>query len=153
MGADIAYDLTGRSYDEALGELREAVGGEVDVVIDASGHGTWDGGNSVNLGLELLRWAGRYVVYGLPTRDVEVNARLIGLKGITFKGIDTPPHEVMPLLTLGERWTADGSLRLEELITHRVPLERVSEGLALCRDRPGEVLKVMVDLGEETKSC
>lgn len=146
LGCDVAYDLTGKSYAEALSELRDAVGGEVDLVIDASGKGGWEGGNSVNLALELLRWAGRYVVYGLPTRDVEVNARLIGMKGITFKGIDTPPHEVNRLLALGERWVAGGRLRLEELVTHRLPLERVAEGLALCRDRPQEVLKVMVEV-------
>jgi len=86
------------------------------------------------------------VVYGLPTRDVEVNARLIGMKGITFKGIDTPPQEVNRLLLLGERWVAEGRLRLEGLVTHRVPLDRVEDGILLCRDRPGEVLKVMVDL-------
>lgn len=146
MGCDVAYDLTGKSYDLALAELRDAVRGEVDLVIDAAGRGKWQGGNSVNLGLELLRWGGRYVVYGLPTRDVEVNARLIGVKGITFKGIDTPPHEVNPLLALGDRWVAEGRLPLDELVTHRVPLDRVEEGLALCRDRPAEVLKVMVDV-------
>ena len=145
-GADVAYDLSGKSYTHALGDLRDAVGGEADLVIDASGKGIWEGGNSINLGLELLRWAGRYVVYGLPTRDLEVNARLIGMKGITFKGIDTPPHEVASLLSLGERWVAAGRLPIHELVTHRVPLERVAEGLALCRDRPGEVLKVMVDV-------
>ncbi|HEX7118115.1 MAG TPA: zinc-binding dehydrogenase [Longimicrobiales bacterium] len=145
LGCDVAYDLSGKRYDEALADLRDAVGGEVDLVIDASGRGAWEGGNSVNLGLELLRWAGRYIVYGLPTRDVPVNARMIGMKGITFKGIDTPPHEVKPLLALGERWVAEGRLALESLVTHRVPLARVAEGLALCRDRPAEVLKVMVE--------
>ncbi len=49
-------------------------------------------------------------------------------------------------MQLGERWVAEGRLRLEELVTHRVPLERLEDGLELCRSRPGEVLKVMVDL-------
>lgn len=146
LGVDATYDLTGRSWDEALEGLREAAGGEVDVVIDATGAGRWDGGNTVNLALELLRWAGRYIVYALPTRDLEVNARLIGMKGINFKGIDTPPHEVERLLAEGERWVAGGRLELETYITHRVPLDRVEDGLALCRDRPDEVLKVMVDV-------
>jgi 2-desacetyl-2-hydroxyethyl bacteriochlorophyllide A dehydrogenase len=144
FGVDVTCDLTGKSYDEALQELRDGIG-EVDLVIDATGSGRWEGGNSINLGLELLRWAGRFVVYGLPTWDVEVNARMIGMKGIRFQGIDTPPHEVGRLLALGERWVAEGRLELESLITHRVPLERVEEGMTLCRDNPGEVLKVMVD--------
>lgn len=146
LGADTGYDLTGKSYVEALGELRDALGGDADLVIDATGRGRWEGGNSVNLGLDLLRWAGRYLVCALPTRDLELNARLIGMKGISFQGIDTPPHEVGALMRLGERWVAEGKLRLEELITHRVPLERVEDGLKLCRDRPDQVLKIMVDL-------
>lgn len=146
LGSDIAYDLSDRSYDQALADLRATTGGEFDLVIDAAGAGRWPGGNSINLALELLRWAGRYVIYGLPTEDVEVNVRLVGVKGVTVKGIDTPPHEVTRLLAVGERWVAEGRLRLEELITHRFPLDRIEEGLAMCRDRPQEVLKVMVDL-------
>lgn len=146
FGVDVTYDLTGKGWAEAIAELRDAVGGEVDVVIDATGRGRWDGGNSVNLALELLRWAGRYLVYALPTRDIEVNARLIAMKGVRFQGIDTPPHEVGRLLAEGERWVADGRLELERLITHRVPLGRVEDGLTLVRDLPAEVLKVMVDI-------
>ena len=145
FGADVVCDLSGKSYAEALNELRQAIG-EVDLVIDATGRGRWEGGSTINLGIELLRWAGRYLMYALPTENVEFNARLIGIKGISLRGIDTPPHEVGPLLALGERWVAEGRLRLEELITHRVPLDGVERGLLLCRDRPGEVLKVMVDM-------
>lgn len=145
FGVEVAYDLSGKSYDEALRELREAAGGEVDLVIDATGRGRWPGGSSINLGLELLRWAGRYLVYALPTHDVELNARLIAMKGISFQGIDTPPHEVGRLLELGERWVAENRVRLDDLVTHRVSLDRLEQGLTLCRDRPGEVLKVMVD--------
>lgn len=145
FGVDVAYDLTGKSYDEALRELREAARGEVDLVIDATGRGRWPGGSTINLGLELLRWAGRYLVYALPTHDVELNARLIGMKGISFQGIDTPPHEVGRLLELGERWVAESRIRLDDLVTHRVSLDGLEKGLTLCRDRPGEVLKVMVD--------
>lgn len=147
FGCDVVYDLSGKRFDGALAGLRDAVGGEVDLVIDAAGKGRWEGGNSVDLGLELLRWAGRYMMYGLPTRDIEINARLVALKGITFKGIDTPPHEVGSLLSLGARWVEDGWLPLDALVTHRLPLARVADGLALCRDRPQEVLKVMVDIG------
>ena len=146
LGAHAAFDLSGHSFAGARDALRDALGGEADLVVDASGHNHWDGGNSLDLALELLRWAGRFLLYALPTRDVEINARLIATQGITLQGIDTPPHEVHPLLQLGERWVADGTLRLEELVTHRVPLERLEDGLRLCRDRPAEVLKVMVDV-------
>ncbi|MFW6078966.1 MAG: zinc-dependent alcohol dehydrogenase [Gemmatimonadota bacterium] len=149
LGVDATYDLTGRSWAVALSGLRSVLdGGEADVVIDAAGADRWPGGNSVNLALELVRWSGRYVVYALPTRDLEVNTRLIALKGIRVQGIDTPPHEVGRLLEEGQRWVAEGRLELERLITHRVSLEGVVDGLARCRDRPAETLKVMVDVGE-----
>lgn len=146
MGVDVAAGLAGKGQGEVREELSEGLGGEADVVLDALGGGRWEGGNVRDLALELLRWAGRYVVYGLPPEDVELNVRLIGMKGLTFQGIDTPPHEVHPLMELGEQWVEDGRLRPEELITHRVPLDRVQEGLELCRSRPAEVLKVMVDV-------
>lgn len=144
MGVDVAFDLSGQSEPAAYAALREALGGEADLVIDATGKDRWDGGSSINLALRLLRWSGRLVLYALPTREVRIDTRLVAGKGLTVRGIDTPPHEVAPLLELGASWVASGKLRLEELITHRVPLERVEEGLRLCRDRPHEVLKVMV---------
>src|SRR5690606_17487941 len=120
---------TGRSFDEAYAEIREATGGEFDLVIDASGKGSWEGGNSINLALELLRWGGRFVAYGLPVRDLEVNLRLVTLKGITLKGIDTPPHEVQRLLALGERLVSAVKLRIDELIIICVALVKDEEVL------------------------
>ncbi len=147
LGVDAAISLMGRSERQLTDELRAALGGEADVVLDAlGGAGTWSGGNVRTAAMEALRWAGRYVAYGLPPEDVPMNLRLVAAKGLQLKGIDTPPHEVARLMALGERWLAEGKLRLEELVTHRVPLERLAEGLELCRSRPGEVLKVMVDL-------
>ena len=146
MGADVGYDLAGKGYAQARSELADALEGEADLVIDATGRGRWEGGNTIDLSLDLLRWGGRFLVYALPPRNVELNLRLVGMKGIRLQGIDTPPHEVTELMRLGEQWVASGKLRLEELITHRVPLSAVEDGLHLCRDRPDEVLKVMVDV-------
>lgn len=147
IAVDAAVDLTGKSQRQVTDELRSALGGEADLVVDAlGGSGLWDGGNVRDAALEALRWAGRYLVYGFPPDDVPFNVRLVAMKGIGIKGIDTPPHEVMRLMALGERWVAERRLAVEELVTHRVPLERVADGLELCRSRPGEVLKVMVDV-------
>ncbi len=147
LGVDATLSLDGRTQHELSEELRAAVGGEADVVIDAlGGSGAWPGGDVRAAAMQALRWAGRYIAYGLPPDDVPLNLRLVAARGLLLKGIDTPPHEVGRLMGLGERWVADGRLRLEELVTHRVPLERVVDGLELCRSRPGEVLKVMVDL-------
>ncbi len=147
VAVDAAVDLTGKSQREVTEELKHALHGEADLVVDAlGGGGLWQGGNVRDAAMEALRWAGRYLVYGLPPEDVPINIRLVAMKGVTLKGIDTPPHEVGRLMQLGERWLAEGRLVLEELVTHRVPLERVADGLELCRSHPGEVLKVMVDV-------
>ena len=147
VAVDAALDPTALTQRQVADELCALLGGEADLVVDAlGGAGLWEGGNVRDAALEALRWAGRYLVYGLPPDDVPLNIRLVAMKGIGLKGIDTPPHEVPRLMALGERWVADGRMALEELVTHRVPLERVADGLELCRSRPGEVLKVMVDL-------
>lgn len=146
LAADHVLDPSGMTSARVTEAVRSAFGGECDVVIDALGGGASDGANVRDAALDALRWAGRYLVYGLPPDDVPLNLRLVAMKGLTLKGIDTPPHEVARLMGLGEHWVAEGKLPLERLITHRVPLEKIVDGLELCRSRPGEVLKVMVDM-------
>lgn len=145
LGVDAGVVLSGLDQEGALAALREELGRDADLVLDATGSALWPGGNSVDLGLAALRWAGRYVVHALPTADVPVNVRLLSMKGITMKGVDVPPHEVLPLMKVGVRWAAEGRLPLDALETHRVPLDRVEEGLRLCRDAPADVLKVVVE--------
>lgn len=45
------------------------------------------------------------------------------------------------------RWALDGSLPLAKLVTHRLPVERFSEGLDLVRSRRGDALKVVLEWG------
>jgi len=35
---------------------------------------------------------------------------------------------------------------MKELITHRIPLEDIEYGLRLCREKPGETIKVSVHI-------
>lgn len=145
LGVERTLDLGGLDPAGAVRAVQDLAGGELDLVLDAAGRDSWGGGNSVNLALDALRWGGRYVVYALPVEDLRVSFRALALKGITLKGIDVPPHQVTRLLELGVAWAATGRLGLDGLVTHRVPLDGLVRGLELCRDRPAEVLKVVVD--------
>lgn len=145
LGVDATVNLSGLAQREAVDAVREALGGEADLVVDAAGSATWPGGNSITVGMQSLRWAGRYVMHALPPGDVPINARLLTVRGLTLRGVDVPPQEVRPIMEVGARWAAEGRLPLDDLVTHRVTLDRVEDGLRLCRDRPAEVLKVVVD--------
>lgn len=145
VGADLAYNLTGVTFEQALADLRGMVE-EVDVVIDAMGNHLWEGGNSIELALWLLRPGGSYEVFGHPTRNTPVNTRVVSGRGIVMKGFSTPMRKTRDLIHLGERWVAEGKLLLEPIVTHHVPLDRLVEGLVLCRDHPDRTLKVVVDV-------
>jgi threonine dehydrogenase-like Zn-dependent dehydrogenase len=46
----------------------------------------------------------------------------------------------------GVDWVAQGKINLRAMITHRLPLAEVEHGLDLCRSRPGETIKVVLDI-------
>ena len=43
-------------------------------------------------------------------------------------------------------WVRDGEVNMRTLVTHVIPLEDVPHGLWLCRERPEETIKVVVDV-------
>ena len=49
---------------------------------------------------------------------------------------------------MGVDWVRDGQVNMGTLVTHVIPLEDIHHGLELCRDRPEETIKVVVDLAD-----
>jgi threonine dehydrogenase-like Zn-dependent dehydrogenase len=47
---------------------------------------------------------------------------------------------------LGVDWVAQGKINMKALITHRIPLETIEYGLAMCRERQAETIKVSVHI-------
>jgi len=145
LGADITYNVQGKSQDQAREELREKLG-NVDFIVDAMGNHRWKEGNAINLGLSLLRRGGTYQIWGHPTTDQMVNTRWISNENYIFRGFEPGRDVSEKLIRYGVKLVASGRLNIKALITHKLPLNKLEEGLKLCRDHLEKTIKVLVDV-------
>jgi L-iditol 2-dehydrogenase len=135
-GVDVALDPRG------AGGLREAIdrateGRGVDVAVVATGDPA-----AVRSGAELLRRGGTLNLMGLPTP----NSRLdYDLQQLYLRGIQLVPTYATTEADLREvhRLLVQRRLALSDLVSHRVPLERIAEAFAIA-GRPEEAVKVVV---------
>lgn len=145
LGSDFAYNVRGKAEEEARKELRESIG-QVDFVIDAMGNHRWRDGNAINLGLSLLRRGGIYQIFGHATEDQLVNTRWISNENYTMRGFEPGWEISRRLIRFGEQLVAGGRLNIKSLITHKLPLSKLDEGLVLCRDHHESTIKVVIDV-------
>ncbi len=146
LGADYAFNLEGKSQDEAFREIRNVLG-QVDFVIDAMGNHRWRKGNAIDLGLSLLKRGGTYQVFGHPTEDQPFNIRRLSNENITMKGFEPGYHVSRRLIRYGEELVSSGKLKVKEMITHNFPLDELEQGLKMCRDHHNEAIKVVIAVG------
>lgn len=113
--------------------------GGYDAVVECSGA---DG--ALPLALDLARRGGTVVAVGLRARPgtLDVVGLVLGEKRLIGSAAHLWDTDCAPALDL----IASGRLPVDDLISRRVPLERVVEdGFGALADRAGDVLKVLVD--------
>jgi (R,R)-butanediol dehydrogenase / meso-butanediol dehydrogenase / diacetyl reductase len=118
-------------------DLKEVVLGATprgaDVVIDAVG-------SLFGQAIEVTRHAGKILLFGVNSR-AETTLRQFDLidRQLTIFSSYIFPNEMFPaMISVLE----SGALPLERLITHRLPLDQINEGIRLSRS--GEAVKVIV---------
>jgi len=124
--------------DDFSGQIRDWTGGGVDVVLEMSGAAP-----ALNAGLEVLYPGGEMMLLGIPAgRDLNIErfSERVIFKGLTLHGVVGRRmfetwDEMLDLLARG--------LKLDHIVTHRLPLSSFEEGIALL-DR-GEAHKVILD--------
>jgi len=135
-GADLSVDP--RDGDEVLKRIRGVTDGRgVDLAVVATGAPA-----AVALAAQLPRRGGTLNLFGLPESGSRLEA---DLQEIYLRGV-----RVVPTYATTERDVADvhalltsGRLAIRDIVTHRIPLERIAEAFELAR-RPDEALKVLV---------
>jgi L-iditol 2-dehydrogenase len=132
MGADTVVNNAAASFRDAV--MDETGGRGADVVLDAAAFT-----ETINMGINITRRGGRYVLVGLPTeRELNIDlhtAMANETRIVTIKRSNFENHAAMELLRTGR---VPGGI-----ITHRVPLERTPEifdTLANYRDGVGKVV-------------
>ncbi len=134
-----ATDFVTGSPEEITNAVQERTEGRgADIVYEAVGHTI-----GVPLALNLARRGGRVALEGIAGGNARLSleADLIVLQALEVKGIFsyTSSHFGRALSLI-----ESGLLNVTPLVTHRLPLSRYSDGLALLENRAEPVVKVAI---------
>jgi len=131
----IAIDID--REDQARAVVRHTRGRGVDIAIEAA----WADA-SVSQAIEMLRLGGRAVLVGIPGDDVlTMKHSTARRKGVTIRLCRRMKHAYGRALALA----LAGRVDLLPLVTHRYPLARAAEALALCAAYQDGVVKAVVE--------
>lgn len=134
IGADYVVDPSNEDLAEVIRSLTNGLG--ADVVVDAVG-------TLLPQAIETARRGGRIVAFGM-NREVkpEIPAYTVTNHSLHIYGSVRAPYTFPAAIRLIE----SGVLNLEEIVTHRPPLENFGEAIELLRS--GKALKVALMIAE-----
>lgn len=126
--------------EDAAGRIREITQGRgVDVVIEAA----WSD-HSVTLAAEMARLGGRLVLVGIPADDtLQMRHSTARRKGLTVMLSRRMKHTYPRAIHLA----TSGQVDLDDLISHRFPLEQTPQAFALNAAYAEGVQKIIIDVG------
>ena len=135
-GADAVADPRDEAGIKSLVE-ENTHGLGVDLAVVATG-----APSAVRLACELARRGGTVNLFGLPEPGGRLEA---DLQELYLRGIRIIPTYATTEPDIAEvhRRVANGSLRIGDLVSHRIPLDRIEEAFSLAA-RPEDALKVVV---------
>jgi threonine dehydrogenase-like Zn-dependent dehydrogenase len=123
-GADVILTVGRDDIGSVVRELTAGLG--ADVYLDATGHPA-----AIPQGLDLLRKLGTFVEYGVFSADAKVDWSIISDdKELDVRGAHLGPHCWPTAITLLE----NGSLPMDRICTHQLPLSEFRQGLELVAD-------------------
>ena len=108
-----------------------------DVVIDATGAIA-----VMNRTIDFVRNGGTILLFGVPPagKNIELEAFRIFQKGLTILSSYTSVRNSFQAVNLLQT----GKVKVEPLISHRLPLEEISKGFDLIKNHDPKVMKVMI---------
>jgi threonine 3-dehydrogenase len=137
MGAQVTLNP---GSDDVVARVRELTGGDgVDLVCEMSGHPS---GHAQ--AFAAARMGGRINFLGTPNRTTEVDfARDLIFKGLTVYGVTG--RKMYQTWHQMRRFLRGGQLNPTPVITHRFPLDCISEAIQVIKD--GQAGKVILEIG------
>ena len=155
LGASATVNVKDKKMEDVVSEIKDNFG-EMDAVLFAMDIDLLGGDSpSLNLALRILRDGG--CMNTLKSEGINRRAILAehsfprGIKYVNkAEAYDRPdidpPSFNARLLKQGMEWVRRGVIRFAPMITHRLLLEEVGTGLKLCREKPQEVMKVVLKI-------
>jgi len=136
LGADIAINPNEEDTVEAIKRLTPH--GGADVVIDAAGIPP-----TIRQTYHLVRPGGEVIQYGIgPTSVDNINTYLQYYKELTVYGVRAFTYSEF---SVSAKFLEDPRIKIDSIITHRLPLEQTVEGLELSEKQQGKVLGVVIN--------
>lgn len=129
-GAGIAINPSDESLEDVI---RINTDGGADIVVDAVG-------SLMEQAISIVKKGGKILLFGANPKSIskinqfDITSREIHVFGSFISSFCFPP---------AVKLIESGVLGLDKLITHRLPLEKIHEGLELLRE--GKALKVMIN--------
>jgi threonine 3-dehydrogenase len=134
MGADHVIDPA--STDAVAEVLNRTSGVGADVVLEMSGHP-----DALRQGFQMLRRGGRISLLGIPAKPLEIDlANDVIFKGATVQGING--RRVFDTWYKMQALLKSGALKLDPLITDRMPLAEFDKGIQLLLS--GDASKILL---------
>jgi erythritol/L-threitol dehydrogenase len=121
-------DMTINPRDEdTVAKVKELTGGYgCDVYVEATG-----APRAVTQGLDMIRKRGRFIEFSVFREAVTADWSIIGdTKELDIKGVHLSPYAYDTAI----RMIAEGRLPMDEIITHKLPLEQFEEGIKMVID-------------------
>ena len=136
LGADVVINANKEDIVEALRRLTSH--GGADVVIEAAGVPA-----TIQQSYHLVRPGGEIIQYGIGPSSVDnINTYLQYYKEITVYGVRAFTYSEF---SVSVKFLENPNIRIDPIITHRLPLERTVEGLELSEKQPGKVLGIVIN--------
>jgi len=134
MGADYVIDPT--SADAVAEVLNRTSGVGADVVLEMSGHP-----DALRQGFQMLRRGGRISLLGIPAKPLEIDlANDVIFKGAIVQGING--RRVFDTWYKMQALLKSGALKLDPLITDRMPLADFDKGIQMLLS--GDASKILL---------
>ncbi len=144
LGADVALSGAEPEWPQ---QVVDGIG-EADVVFDCMNDdlsAEKDAGQKL---LSAMAEGGRVVILSLSDEPRYPSPQAMLKKLVSLRPSYVPLERARELMDLAAAFVADGRVDVHSFVTHRVPLERLAEGIEMTRDRPDEVVKVIVGIAE-----
>jgi threonine 3-dehydrogenase len=136
LGAVEAYDARDDKWVE---HLRRQTHSGADVLLEMAG-----APSAIDAGFRALRPGGTAALLGIPSKPLTFDlTNHVIFKGARVLGING--RKMFQTWYQMEALLLSGRLELEEIITHRLPMEKFAEGFGLMQS--GEGIKVVLEVG------
>ena len=135
-------DVTQKTLDEVS---------EVNVVIDAFPDDILPNMPTLDYAIKVLKCYGKIVSYGHPRNRRILDIYEFQKKCIQMSGPENRIDRIKQLIERGVDFVMQGKLNLKSLISGRVSLEKVQEGIDLVVRYPDKYIKILVDINTEVE--